>query len=152
MIAHSGTQPVTMMAEMEDCNFPAWKLMKRTLLQHTVVPPRFSSQESRRILDRMSRLDPTTAHQFGLKDVADSHVADPQAPLKLITDAIREDRERDPSMQPEFNSFIAVSYCWHRNDWKPIEGFQPDSASALPISRPMFQNILELRTSREEAV
>src|SRR5436853_1198502 len=121
-------------AERRSCFVHVVTEYKELLLQDGIDYSSFSPHECRLILDRMNQLNTTTAQQFGLKDEAVS-----LAPLKLISDT---PAELPPSTQQKFTSFIAVSYCWHSKDWKPAEGFHQDRFSDLPISRPMYENIL----------
>jgi hypothetical protein len=60
------------------------------------------------------------------------------------------------SSKPPTDSFIALSYCWHNQDWTAKGGSEPASGSCpnskIPISSVLFEAILEQRVSGDEGI
>jgi len=100
-------------------------------------------------LERLRILDSKTAKPFALK----SNIQ-PDVPFKLVSEVSpcgRTDRENSGSGTSHlFDSFIAVSYCWHSHDWQPAESCRFPEKWTAPISPRMLKAVLDLRSSKEE--
>lgn len=96
-------------------------------------------------LDRLQALDPETAKHFEVKSNATSTV-----PFNLIAENEFE-VELEPG--PQFESFIAVSYCWHNQEWEPAPTCNVKEGPAnSPISNQMLGAVLQLRTNKREGI
>jgi hypothetical protein len=54
-----------------------------------------------------------------------------------------------------FSSFIAVSYCWHNQEWEPVPSLQDENTSSprrAPVSQKMLDAINVLRQDDSEGV
>jgi hypothetical protein len=93
-------------------------------------------------LNRLKGLDPVAASQFTLKQPKVSHL-----PFKLVSTA--------PIWKAEqCSSYIAISYCWHSNEWdiaKSLHSRKAGLRSSFPISLKVLCGILQLRNSQNEA-
>jgi Heterokaryon incompatibility protein (HET) len=139
---------------------------KKRLFHDSIETCKNSIEKTEALLARLERFDRSTAQEFGFKDVAVS-----QAPFRLLcsvptrTKAIRglknifggfEVENSKPywmsssSSDTQFNSFIALSYCWHNQNWTPAPGCQP--LEGWPISSMMLQALLNQRQSPDEGI
>jgi hypothetical protein len=102
----------------------------------SVSPPVHPTSSS--TLNKLRRFDPVIAESFKMKPGPKTNI-----PFKLITE--------DPIwLQGRTASFIAVSYCWHADDWEVTQRLFSGSKSeewSFPISPVMLQNILLLKDS-----
>jgi hypothetical protein len=102
--------------------------------------------ESQAILEQLMYFDPSTARDFTFQKKSIS-----KTPFRLLTW-----RESHPGneLSDLFDSFIAVSYCWHSDDWRPVqECEQLDYAGrSWPISEIMLRGLLERRISSNEGI
>lgn len=113
-----------------------------------------SSREPRRqiaksILQRLQQLDPNLYKQFEFK--RNDRV---EAPLRLLSEVVEVAEGGAPQ---KFESYIALSYCWHSSAWKPVTGYEAyaDLMSAgwhWPISKTMFQALLDMRQTTSEGI
>ena len=54
----------------------------------------------------------------------------------------------------DYQSFVALSYCWRSPEWQPVaDSYQdPQTGGSLPIMRPLWDFLLGLLDSDEEAI
>lgn len=140
---------------------------KQRLFRNACEASKSPIEKTEALMARLERLDPSVARLFGFKSVAIS-----EAPFRLLrtlpkqTKAIswlkkflgRSESGKDRSFFKSssstsdvmFDSFIALSYCWHNQDWTPAPGCQP--LEGCPISSMMLDALLQLRQSQDEGV
>jgi len=118
---------------------------KNILFEGSLEASEQTRAESQAVLARLTKFDRTTAQDFTYKDKTSS-----EAPFRLLTD---QDVQNGADSQ-EFESFIALSYCWHSDDWQPVEQCQlpSDGNGRSPISEIMLQGLLQHRTSSLEGI
>ncbi|KAL8952530.1 MAG: hypothetical protein Q9222_001560 [Ikaeria aurantiellina] len=100
-------------------------------------------QKSRAILKRLQDFYPPSLQLFGLKDTAIS-----QAPLRLL---FEQSTQYELSGSSWIKSYIALSYCWHSDEWTPADGLgslQDD----WPISSTMVLGFLSQRQNANEGL
>jgi hypothetical protein len=102
-------------------------------------------ESGKRTLERLKVAAPNVAKHFELKPTASNAI-----PFKLVSDI-----EPVPDRQQRFDSFIAVSYCWHSNEWSLaescVESESPQQRRS-PISDRMLSSVLALRRSPNEGI
>ncbi|KAL8713849.1 MAG: hypothetical protein Q9220_001994 [cf. Caloplaca sp. 1 TL-2023] len=102
-----------------------------------------TKRNDRAVLERLQKIYPPALYLFGLKDTAVS-----QAPLRLLLENQTRYGYRDPLW---VDSYIALSYCWHSDDWTPPEGLGP-LRHDWPISSTMVPGFLALRRNEDEGL
>ena len=117
---------------------------KRYLLRDAIQPSADTIIEAQDILARLQEFDPSVARDFVLK-----HNAISRAPLRLL--CTQRGKSYDSQAQV-FETFIALSYCWHSNDWKPTRVCRKAPRSKWPISVKMLQVLLGLQKSEHEGI
>ncbi|KAF2098852.1 hypothetical protein NA57DRAFT_76089 [Rhizodiscina lignyota] len=99
--------------------------------------------ESANVLPRLKQFAPTEYELFSEKNADKKSI-----PFKLITTSPTWNEART-------TSFLAVSYCWHANDWTVVsrlfESVDP-ARWELPLSPPMISAILSLATCDDEGI
>ncbi len=90
---------------------------------------------AKRILERLSQLNPPLAENFHLKEAAIF-----KFPFRLLCSS--------QSSHP-VPSYLAISYCWRASSWQPVD---EGTFSPWPISRPMVEAISKLKNSVHEGV
>jgi hypothetical protein len=114
---------------------------KKDLFHNAVEASKNSIEKTEALVARLEKFDPPTAQEFGFKDVAVS-----QAPFRLLCSVptwskaitglknifgrsgVATGKSYRITCSPsdtQFNSFIALSYCWHNRDWTPAPGCRP---------------------------
>ena len=102
-------------------------------------------ENGKRTLERLNEAAPNLAKCFELKPTASADI-----PFKLFSDI-----EPEPGRQQRFDSFIAVSYCWHSDEWSLAEScveLETPKQRRPPISGRMLSSILALRRSMNEGI
>ena len=140
---------------------------KQRLFQNAIGAAEKSTEKTRALMARLEHFDPSTAQHFGYKSVAIS-----EAPLRLLRSISKRTKAanglkkimgrsetgigRSNSMiscsisDISFSSYIALSYCWHDQDWTPAP--QCRRHEDYPISIRMLRALLDLRQSQDEGV
>lgn len=107
----------------------------------SVCPPVHPSSST--VLPNLHRFQPEIAESFKAKSGTKTNI-----PFKLITE--------DPTwLQGRTTFFVAISYCWHGEDWEVTERLLSDFDNevwTLPISPVMLRNVLLLRNSAEDGI
>ena len=118
---------------------------KLLLLQDAINASRPPDTEPSTVLARLRQIDPVVASQFQLKENIGF-----ETPLRILI----MDRESPVPTAKLFTSFIALSYCWHSDDWSPAPGFHQHRHDGYvwPISFIMLQSLFDLRRSDAEGV
>lgn len=94
-------------------------------------------------LERLRTLDPETAKHFEVKSNGNKTVR-----FNLICE-----NKSESVSDFEFESFIAVSYCWHNEEWRPASTCTLNEGPAkAPISSQMLKAILRLRINKREGI
>ena len=94
------------------------------------------------MLTRLKRSYPATAKDFDIK-----HLAQSEAPFRLLSDLTESVHHSSPL---KFNIFIALSYCWHSDDWSPAQGLS--KMDEWPLSSLMLLGLFHQRQSPNEGV
>lgn len=115
---------------------------KRYLLQDAINASRRSMAETEILMTRLEHFSLSVAVDFGFK-----HTAQSKAPFRLISSLGGHVKEPSP---PHFESFIALSYCWHSHDWAPTESCR--NCGNWPLSLLMLSGLLDQRKSPNEGV
>lgn len=114
---------------------------KQALLLKASLQIHERREEAEAILDRLRRLNASVASLFVPKQDVTSKIQ-----LRLIS---------SPTAQQEipttFDSFIAVSYCWHYPEWELPPAAHP-IAPGWEISRPMVDAVMDMRNGANEGV
>jgi Heterokaryon incompatibility protein (HET) len=140
---------------------------KQHLFQNAIEASKKSMEKTQALLARLEQFDPSIARDFGFKNVAVS-----QAPFRLLrsipmrTKAMnglkkifgrsKADKGRSniitssSTSDTKFTSFIALSYCWHNQDWRPAPGCK--RLEGWPISWTMLNALLDMRLSQDEGI
>lgn len=127
----------------EEAVFSLSKIEKQRLLAPQDLAS-FAQRDSHasQLIEALGRLDPSVSEMFALKSEA---VGD--APLRLLkprtilANADNISRESD-------ESFIALSYCWHSEDWYKT----PEEIPRGPISDDLFFALLQERLYPAEGI
>ena len=117
---------------------------KNRLLQKGMSASRDGLAESETILARLTEYNANAAQDFGFKDKVVDRV-----PLKFIREIYPQ--EQQEFSENAFESYIALSYCWHSHDWTPAEGLD-DLLPEWPISPRMVRGLLAQRVSSSEGI
>jgi Heterokaryon incompatibility protein (HET) len=160
--------------EPEQYNLPELELVnvtpqnKQRLFQNAIETSEKSIEKRQALLARLEQFDPAIAQKFGLKNVAVS-----EAPFRLLRDIpnrrkainglkkifgrfeTKKGRARFTSTNSSrsyatFDSFIALSYCWHNSGWTPAPGC--GRLDGCPISSMMLDALLGQRISLDEGI
>lgn len=115
---------------------------KRYLLQDAVNASHHSMAETEKVMTRLDQFGLSLASSFGFK-----HTAQSKAPFRLICNF--NGQAKEPS-SPHFESFIALSYCWHSDNWEPTESCR--QRGNQPLSFKMLRGLLDQRKSQDEGV
>ena len=118
---------------------------------------------SKSILQRLEEIDPRTSVYFKLKDQAQSKfqmrlLKVDNTDIEADFDAFEETQgSGDRASDDTSHGYLALSYCWHYEDWTPNpalgrRALSLDSGSSLPITTPMWKAFLAERESPSEAV
>ena len=99
--------------------------------------------ETEKTLARLKQFYPSTAQGFRLKGEAIS-----QAPLRFLCES-SEQNQQDSLRR--FDSFLALSYCWHNASWEPAGGLGHPEME-WPISSQMVYALLKQRVTSSEGV
>ena len=117
---------------------------KNRLFEKGILASRDGRIESETILARLDKYNANTAQDFGLKE----EIVD-QVPLKLLREVFPQEQ---PSLsENDFENYIALSYCWHSDEWIPAEGLG-DRLPEWPISPRMVRGLLDQRVSTGEGI
>ena len=111
--------------------------------------PRPEGPTTESILRRLRQLDPEVSQHFRVK--AKDRI---KAPLRLLRECTEDTSYGDPQ---GFESYIALSYCWHSSVWRPVSGLEIHNDPIFPgwhwpISRRMFRALLDMRHSTNEGI
>lgn len=113
------------------------------------------------LLDAVRRLDAWTAEflgcqtanleKFRFKVVQASRSSNTSELRNMIMPLVQE----EDSSNEDFNSYMAVSYCWHGPQWKPALGLQSSSQQSAiefraPLMPAMLAAVLNERSSETE--
>ena len=134
------------------------------LLTRPKRPLRDDRARSKSILQRLEAIDPRTSVCFKLKEQAQDKfrmrllkVGD--ADVKTDSDGLENTggSSKDKASDDASHEYIALSYCWHYEDWTPSHDLgrrvsSPDSRALLPITTPMWKAFLAERDSPSEAI
>src|SRR6202034_1572199 len=122
------------------------EMAKLMLLQNPARQLRSCRADTSRIYVQLQKLHPRTSQDFALRD---SGVT--SAPFRLLCET---GDKVGLSRGYQSDSFIAVSYCWHNNDWVPAHslGLLKDKPMEWPISEMMLREVLDLRLNRFEGL
>lgn len=94
------------------------------------------------LIEALARLDPSVSEMFALKSEA---IAD--APLRLLKPRTIP-LIADNSSREFHESFIALSYCWHNEEWYQV----PEEISRYPISDDLFFALSQQRLYPGEGI
>ena len=134
------------------------------LLKRPTLPLSEDRARSKPILQRLQAIDPRTSICFKLKEqvqskfrmrllkVGDTDTKTEFDGLENTIDSFEDKTSGDTS-----HEYIALSYCWHYDDWTPNpdlgrQASSPDSEFFLPTTIPMWKAFLAERESPSEAV
>jgi hypothetical protein len=122
------------------------EMAKLMLLQNPARQLRSCRADTSRIYAQLQKLHPPTSQDFALRD---SGVT--SAPFRLLCET---SDKVGLSQGYQSDSFIAVSYCWHNDDWVPAHslGLLKDKPMEWPISEMMLREVLDLRLNRFEGL
>ena len=103
---------------------------------------RTAKHDPKEVLETVRRLDPTTASKLQLKEFRTEAV-----PFKLMSMTRTWNNEGNPS-------YVAVSYCWHSDEWKIAENLQlhQEAGWSFPISSVMLDAVLDMTEDDYEGV
>ena len=140
---------------------------KNCLLRNAIEASDDAMETSQALMARLEQYHPATARDFGFKNVAIS-----KAPLRLLSNLSKRTKatsrlkkafrmpvseEGRPGLvsisstaATSFKSFIAVSYCWHNQDWTPAPVCH--RSEGWPLSSMMMSELLRQRQSRDEGL
>ena len=113
------------------------------LLQRARRESQHLTEDTQRLLAQLHSFHRSTAEKFVIRNTHE-----PDVPFRLLVEDSVADRK---SSSRTFNSFIALSYCWHSNQWARAQclGQFP---SPWPISRRLFDALLGERISPNEGI
>lgn len=113
--------------------------------------PEQAIEEAKATLERLRILDSKTAKHFALKSSTPATL-----PFKLVSEINPCDgtdcENSASSTRHSFDSFIAVSYCWHSRDWQPADSCRFPEKWTAPISPHMLKTVLDLRSTKGEGI
>lgn len=140
---------------------------KYALMQGAIDASKGSMENAEALLARMEHFDASAAREFGLKEVAVS-----RAPLRLLRTPTTWDNtivslkrtfgaskngkemsfltRSSSTSDTKFKSFIALSYCWHSDDWALAP--QCRRVGDMPISPILLRALFDQRKSVDEGV
>ena len=103
---------------------------------------RTAKHDPKEVLETVRRLDPTTASKLQLKEFRTEAV-----PFKLMSMTRTWNNEGNPS-------YVAVSYCWHSDEWNIAENLQlhQEAGWSFPISSVMLDAVLDMTEDDYEGV
>ena len=134
------------------------------LPKHPILSSGDDRARSKLIIQRLKAIDLRTSRYFKLKEqvqnnfrmrllkVGDSDIKTDIDGLDTTTQSSEDKASGETS-----HEYIALSYCWHYDDWTPNPDLggrasSSDSGSFLPITIPMWKAFLAERESPSEAV
>jgi hypothetical protein len=107
-------------------------------------PGDYIIKNGKRTLQHLREAAPGVAKNFIIKPTASI-----DTPFKLVSDI-------EPWHKPRFESFIAVSYCWHSDKWNVADSCKtsgsPNPDENLPLTVRMIGSLLKLRQSQNEGI
>ena len=115
---------------------------KQHLLKDAINASHQSMAETKMLMERLERYQLPMAQQFEFRASEWTKV-----PFKLIKSLENRPSRED---QASSESFIALSYCWHNNDWMPTRSCSP--TKEWPISAMMLRELLNQRDSPNEGI
>ena len=116
---------------------------KLELLEKGISASQGALSQTQDMLAHLREFQPSMAHLFQPKGIAISHT-----PLRLLCEG---SKQLQPDSSPRFESYIALSYCWHSPNW-PLAKCLGRPALSWPISTAMVHGLLEQRESTEEGI
>jgi len=115
---------------------------KRYLLQDAINSSRHSMAETETLGARLEHFNLPGAKESSLK-----YTAQTKAPLRLVSSL---GRRLEKQSQHHFQSFIALSCCWHSDDWTPMERCR--QLDSWPLCSVTLRESLNQRKSQGEGL
>jgi len=113
------------------------------LFRHAIRTSRRAVKKTKHLLTQIQSLHPPTSQEFTLRDPGRS-----QAPFRLLCENSVQIRY---SSDHTFESFIALSYCWHSSEWTTANCLG-QVQTGWPICPRMLCGLLDERESPDQGV
>ena len=110
---------------------------KLALSKKAIETTRKAEPETQRLLSLLQRYDPRTAGGFRIEDGVIQDV-----PFRLVSSS---------QAASNIDSFIALSYCWHSDDWSTANDLEKPE-ERRPIAPSMVQGLLSQRESENKGI